>query len=106
TALLTCQRCQGNSFCNQYQIVEFQAAHHGRWALTTTGVSLVCQRVDSVEGCTQCGSAPHDPDVVPHLLPQGATYRFISVWCVVNLRRAMLKGAEVRMGAWSQVRRW
>ena len=32
TALLSCQRCQGNSFCDQYQIVEFQAAHHGRWA--------------------------------------------------------------------------
>jgi hypothetical protein len=50
TALLPWQRCQGNSFCDQYEILEFQATYHGRWAVTTTGVCLICQRVYSFEG--------------------------------------------------------
>src|SRR5262249_3001471 len=106
TALLTCQRCQGNGFCDQYQIVEFQAAHHGRRALSTTGVGLVCQRVYSCEGSAQRGSAPHNSDVVPHLLPQGTAHRFIPVWCIVSLGSALLEGAEVLMGSCRQSHRW
>src|SRR5262245_17420006 len=106
TALLSCQCRQGNGFCDQYQIVEFQAAHHGRGTLTTTGVGLVCQRVYGLEGCAQRARAPRAPAVVPHLLPQGAAYRFIPVRCVVSLRSTLRQHAEVLMGACRHGCRW